>query len=127
MKKLIILVTSTCMLALSSPTIAEENLSIPEVETKMLNACTEDKDNTEAECKCVVKALKTELPSEHYDVLMNFLSSVMSDNSSGLWNFVWNNDISLKDLKEHAEALEKAGDRIEKMCGGKHINFDMDI
>ncbi len=127
MKTAIIGVFAASMLAFSAPAFAGHKLTPTEAEEKILEGCRDGKDASEEECKCVVKNLKTELPSKDYDTLINIVVFAMDGRISGLWDFVVENKLTLSKLKRFGEEMEAAGDRIEKICGGNHINLDINI
>ena len=50
-----------------------------EAESAFQEVCREDNDNSIAECVCVAKVLKEELPSKHYHVLMDLVAHGAAD------------------------------------------------
>ncbi|UTW60096.1 hypothetical protein KFE96_07240 [Kordiimonas sp. SCSIO 12603] len=115
------------MLAFSGPVSAGDKITPKEAEKKIYEGCVEDKDATVEECQCVVKSLKSELPKKEYDKLINIVVFAMNGEISGLWDFVVKNGLTLSELKKLGEELDEASDRIEKICGGRHINLELNI
>ena len=69
--------TSTAFAQDKSKALSDFNLKRAEKSFQTL--CNEDNHNSYAECKCVAKVLKEELPSKHYNVLMDLVDHGYAD------------------------------------------------
>lgn len=127
MKHAVFAAAAALLFAFTNPSSAGDKITPAEAEQKIYQGCVDGKDATKEECRCVVKSLKTELPEKEYDKLINIVVFAMNGELSNLWDFVVTNDLTLSELKKLGDELEAASDRIEKICGGKHINLELSI
>ena len=124
MKKKLYILFVLPLLAFASPANAGEAMSIEETEERMMNACLDDKTNSPEQCTCVLDGFKRELPKEHYQIYMEFLSIAMNGDGRDIVNFMLSGKLSLEKMEEMGKTMEKAGKKIEAECEGVNLNFD---
>jgi len=129
MWKILTVLIATSLMGLSGGLLADEGktYTAAEAETEIMAACIRDKDNSEAQCVCVLGGLKAELPPKEYKFMMNIIAFAMNADLSSIWSFAWKNNLSLDRLEQLGKALEEVGDTLDKKCDNPNLKLDLDI
>ena len=105
----------------------KSDYSIEEAEQEIMRACIENEDNSREQCVCVLGSLKSELPEKDYRIMMNIITMAMNGDLGGMWDYAFDNDFTLRDLKEFGETLDSVGKILDKKCGEPDVNLDLNI
>lgn len=129
MKKQFTGLIAASMLAFSTSASGfdSKEFTVEEAEQQIMKSCIEDKDNSKAQCVCVLGGLKKELPKDDYQLMMNIITFAMNGEFGAIWDYAVEHDIGIMKLKRFGDRLEEVGNKLDKDCDNPDVNFEISI
>ena len=127
MAPLALLITAVSMpsVALNAPYI--DDIDAAEAERRLMKGCLENEKNDPEQCECAINGMRSEMDPKDHKLMFDFLALTMNGNFSGIWDFIVENKMTMKELEDFGDRVEAASERIEEKCDDVDFDLKLDL